>query len=351
MKGISALPRIFLTVCFFMLILLMLAEPDISAAGAAEGILISGRIIIPSLFPFTVCVLFLSNSGFFGCLKAVSPLTKRAFGISGEMFSVMILSMIGGYPIGAKLLNDSVENGRITPENAGVMLNYCVNAGPAFIVIAVGNGIYGSKAVGWVLLTAHIVSSFIISLFSSFLMQKGDCSEEKKLHIPSPSDNFVISSASAAKAVFGICGYVIFFSSLNSYLTYYSEKYHILKYISALTEVTNGVYGVKSVLSAAFLLGFAGLSIWCQVLSVGKKIKFKTMLFIGFRIAHGALSAVITKILIKCFKITVPTSTAPVFKPYRGGAALSFSMLSMVIILIISLYYKNNTGKIIDDIV
>ena len=75
------------------------------------------------------------------------------------------------------------------------------------------------------------------------------------------------------------------------------------------------------------------------------------MLFISFRIAHGALSAVITKILIKCFKITVPTSTVPVFKPYRGGAALSFSMLSMVIILIISLYYKNNTGKIIDDIV
>lgn len=351
MKKISALTKIIVSVCFFIFILLMLTKPEISASGAAEGILISGRIIIPSLFPFTVCVLFLSNSGFFNCLKAVTPITKRIFGISGEMFSVMILSMIGGYPIGAKLLNDCAENGKITQKNAGIMLNYCVNAGPAFIVIAVGSGIYGSKSVGCVLLVSHILSSFIISIFCSFLMSEDSCAENGNVLIPPPADNFVISAASAAKAVFGICGYVIFFSSLNSYLIYYSEKFPVLKYISALTEVTNAVYGIKNIYCAAFLLGFAGLSIWCQVLSVSKKIKIKPLQFIGFRTAHGILSAVIAKILIKCFKISVLTGNAAVFKPYCGNAALSLSMLSMVIILIISLYRKNNTGKILNDIV
>lgn len=351
MKNISALPKIILPVCLSVFTVFMLSEPKISASGTAEGILISGRIIIPSLFPFTVCVLFLSNSGFFDCLRFISPFTKKVFGLSGEMFSVMILSMIGGYPIGAKLLNDSVENGRITPENAGIMLNYCINAGPAFIVMAVGNGIYGSRSLGWVLLISHITSSFIISIFCGFLLRKDSDFESKRSNILPVSENFVVSVASAAKAVFGICGYVIFFSCFNAYLNHYSAKLPFLKYLSAVTEVTNAVYGIKSVSVAAFLLGFAGISIWCQVLSVGRNIKIKPALFIAFRLLHGTLSAAFTKILVKCFKITVLTAGTPVFKPYFTNAALSISMLSMVIILILSLYYKNNTGKIINDIV
>lgn len=97
-------------------IALILADPEVCTSGVAEGIIISGRIIIPSLFPFTACVLFLSGSGALSPFRYLSPVTKRIFNINGELFAIMLLSCIGGYPIGAKLLNEAVDNKKYRPK-------------------------------------------------------------------------------------------------------------------------------------------------------------------------------------------------------------------------------------------
>ena len=55
--------------------------------------------------------------------------------------------------------------------------------------------------------------------------------------------------------------------------------------------------------------------------------------------------------IMKIFKITVQAAAAANFVPTCDGAALSVSMLTMVIIFIISAGTKKNTGKLLDDIV
>ena len=331
--------------------ILVITNPKVCTEGAVKGLLLSGRVIIPSLFPFTACVLFIMKSGGLSLLDFANPFTKRVFRLSPQQFSLMLLSFIGGYPVGGKLLNEAVKSGKISKENAGIMLNYCVNAGPAFIVLAVGGGILGSKKIGYLLLLAHIISSLILSLVFGHFIKNDNTDSENTAESFSPADNFVVSVCEAASAIFSVCAYVILFSTVNEYMNCLSEKISVLKYISPLLEVTNAVTGMRNIVIIAFLLGFAGVSVWCQILSMGKLIKINFAVFTLSRTAHGVLSAVITALLLKAFGIAVTVSASVKYTPTYNGIVLSLSMLSMVIVLIISLFSKKSTGNILKDIV
>ena len=332
-------------------IILVITNPKVCTAGAAKGLLLSGRVIIPSLFPFTACVLFIMRSGGLSLLGFTAPFSKRVFHLSPEHFSLMLLSFTGGYPVGAKLLNEAVKSGRLTKENAGIMLNYCVNAGPAFIVLAVGGGILGSKKIGYILLVSHIAASLILSVIFGFFIKNDNIPPKNEAENFGAADNFVSAVSDAASAVFSVCGYVILFSSVNEYMNLVSEKILFLKWVAPLLEVTNAVTGMRNILIIAFLLGFAGVSVWCQILSMGKLIKINFAAFALSRAVHGLLSAVITALILKAFGIAVTVSAAVKITPTCSGIPLSLSMLSMVIVLIISLFSEKRTGNILRDIV
>ncbi len=333
------------------LALFIVTEPEICGNGAAEGIVLSGRVIIPSLFPFTVCVLFLMKSGALGILNFADSFTRRLFGISAQNFSAMLFSFIGGYPTGAKLLNESVRQRKISPENAGVLLCCCVNAGPAFVILAVGSSTLGSRKAGYILLAAHIISALILSFLMRFFIKKENTISQNAHMQISISDNFVSSVSDAAASVMTVCAYVILFSVISSYIDKLSENISFLRYISPLLEVTNGVQNMRNIPAISFLLGFAGISIWCQVISVGSLIKFNFPLFAAARILHGLLSSGICMLLLKFFRITLSVSAGISFKANYGGTALTVSMASMLILLIISLFRKKDTGNLLNDIV
>lgn len=331
-------------------ILLIISEPQLCTRGAAEGLLLCGRVIIPSLFPFTVCVLFILKSGVLSWLKYISPVTERIFHLNGEMFTLMLLSFIGGYPIGAKLLNEAVSLKKLSPEKAGIMLNYCVNAGPAFVILAVGNGILGSKKAGYILLAAHIISSFLLAFICSFFIKKSNDDTPGKTVYTGAADNFVLSVSEASSAVLSICAYVIFFSTVTAYID--GCKLLFIKNAAYILEVTNAVALTDNILIISFLLGFGGLSVWFQVFSLGRGLKINITSFTVSRILHGIISAGITAVFLKLFRVSISvfSSGRASFAPSYGTLALSLSMLIMVIIFIISVYTKKRTGKILDDL-
>ena len=88
-------------VLILMFIGFLMLKPETCKKGIAYGILLCGRVIIPSLFPFTMCVLFILRSGVLNRLSFLNGATQRLFGIPFRLFSVFLLSAIGGYPVGA----------------------------------------------------------------------------------------------------------------------------------------------------------------------------------------------------------------------------------------------------------
>ena len=168
----------------------------------------------------------------------------KVFCFNAEEFCVFFFALLGGYPTGAKMLNELYENGRISKDKAMLMLNCCINAGPAFIISAVGTGVFNSKTVGTVLFLSHIMSSLVLALFISRKYDKNN-QTQLKLKRVSLTDAFINSTAQASSAVMSICFYVILFCVITSYINFNAsvsfmpERINIAGNKTATAELTN----------------------------------------------------------------------------------------------------------------
>ena len=324
----------FFSIMFIFLAVLSVLNPETAKNSVISAIFLCGNVIIPSLFPFTACLLFFVNSGFISVFYKTDRITKRLFGLNSYQFCIFLLSLIGGYPIGAKLLNEAVEKRILSPKKASGMLNYCVNAGPAFIIGAVGSGFLGTKKAGYILFACHIISSIFILAFSN----KNPQDTTFKTNYKNTADCFVESVTSAAESIINICGYVIFFSVLTSL----TEKY--LHFVPTyLLEITTAMPKIKNIYLISFLLGFSGICVWCQIFSIAKNIKINILSFALSRILHGFLSSILTFIAIKVLKPALPCITNNINfsqKTFYSGPALSVSLVIMAILLLLSIFKK-----------
>lgn len=335
----------YLLILFFILMFLLL--PDTGRKGAAQGLLLCGRVIIPSLYPFTFCVLLVMRSGFEQKLSFLNSITKKIFRLDIKHFLTFILSLLGGYPVGARLIEELYLQNKTNKKTARAMLCCCVNSGPAFTVLFVGEGIFNNITIGYCLLFSSILSSFIIL----FVLRKKfttDTYTNSKIRLFSISENFVSSAADASSSMLSICGFIILFSSLNAYILNFPK----LKAITYFTEVTYGITHTRNIYLIAFLLGFSGISVWLQIMTSTQKCGIDLTNFIFFRFLHGGLSTGFVYLIIKIFNITVPTvSNNMNFMGdfFYTSATVAVALLIMVIMLLISLTNKKYSGNLLKD--
>ena len=336
-----------------LLIILLLVFPEVSKDGVTRGLIISSNVIIPSLFPFMVCVLILLKCKLSIKSKAINKFLYKIFGHNLDMFFVFLLSMVGGYPIGAKLLSELYNKKIINKKTANLMLMYCVNAGPAF-VLSIAN-VNFNKNIAIILLASHLLSSIIIAIICGKKIKKSMIkSNVIKTDDLSFSEIFVKSVAEASASLLKICSFIVLFSSINAYVDYFLKNIPIIGIVTFLIEVTTGILNSKNFLFTSFLLGFSGFSIWFQIFSLSNNIKVNYLLFVFGRIAHGTLSVIITKLIITVFKVKISVfNNGQIYNSelYSNNIVLFVSMFIMIIILLIFIYSKNNSGKLLKDVV
>lgn len=292
--------------------------PSASSNGALSGIKMCCSIIIPSLFPFTVAALII----FEYISKGIKPNNYSAI--------IMIFSFIGGYPVGSKLIENTYSSGIISKKKAELMLGYCVNSGPSFIIIFVGSSVLKSKLLGFVLLLSNLLSSIIIFLIYRKLEKSDDKIVKGKIEILHFSDSFVKATYDAAYSMIGICAFVVLFSSIIGTITEIFS-FEIIKPLTMILEVSNGIIQAKGdVLMISFLLGFAGFSVHFQILSLCNKLRPNYMLFLFSRVFHGLLSTGITYLIIKSFKISIPTLLPNTYSVTVSEKTLLFSLFLML---------------------
>lgn len=318
---------------------IILSAPSVCARGARYGLNICADILIPSLFPFSIPVLFLIN-------------TNAYINSKRKILILFVLSLLGGYPIGAKLIAELYNSGIIKQEYAKKLIPFCVNAGPAFIIIAVGKSILGSVKIGCILLFSHVLASvllFVMFYIRTPYQNKKYSGNNSEITV---SDNIVLSVHNASNACLSICAFVVMFSVVNQYLLFYSDRFGFLKHLMYLTEVTSAVNNTKNIYIISFLLSFSGISIWMQIYSMSTEIKPNIYYFVSVRILHGILSTLFTVIMIKACKIsiyTISNNQAISERLFYSDYYLSISLLIMVFLLIISVSSKKHSGNLIKD--
>lgn len=317
MKGIK---NILFFMCSIMFGVLFIAESEIFVQGVKKGLAVSVNSVIPSLFLFMILSQFICSSGlsqFFA--NILKPIVKYVFNLPSQAGAAILMSFIGGYPSASKSIANAVKNGKLSARAAQRMLCYCVNAGPSFIIGAVGVGIYGSRKTGIMLYVSQIISAIVIGFILSFI-EKREHKELPPIPEKTPySTAFVRSTANAVDSILRMCGFIIFFGAVNEYIQQSGVLDFIVRLVEkilpaadtkdikgvfcGILEVTAGCSSGASSLIAAFLLSFSGISVIFQISEQFSDIREKVSMkpFFISRIFHGILTSFVFFIFTKIF--------------------------------------------------
>lgn len=312
----------------------LLIFPTQMVAAAVEGVELCLNVLVPSLLPFFVISSLIVELGLADmAARGLSPVMGRLFNVGGQCAGALILGFIGGYPVGARTVINLYDSGRCSKSEAERMLAFCNNSGPAFIFGVVGAGIFSSSAVGAVLYLTHIAASVLVGLI--FRNYGGgshtSVTAKNSRAVPFPQA-FVSSVTSAFSSCLNICSFVIFFTVLirlmflSGVITALAELIGALfgvfgmdslwaeKLLTGLIELTSGVWSLRdvsdslrgSVAMAAFMLGWAGLSVHCQVLSFLYKSGLSAKSYIAGKLLHGVLSAGLAAAAVTFISLDAP---------------------------------------------
>ena len=131
---------------------------------AKSGLILWANSIVPSLFPFFVATELLSHTNFIYYLgKILNKFMKPIFNIRGEGSFALIMGIISGYPMGAKIAANFRRNNVCTKEECERLLSFTNNSGPLFIIGSVGIVMFGHSTIGFLLLI-NSVPSFTLHL-------------------------------------------------------------------------------------------------------------------------------------------------------------------------------------------
>ena len=294
----------------FALLIVFSAEARL---GAENGLQLWGGLLVPSLLPFFAVSGLLSRLGFVDAVgRWVAAPAKKLLGLSDAGCAVFLLGLSGGYPLGASAAADAVRRGALSPEEAGRLLRFCDNTGPAFAVGALGVGVFGSARTGLALWGIHALSAVMLAI----IYRNGTSGSAECLHSTqdiSFSEALTGSLAAAVSALLNIGGYVVFFSSLlavgerlgfpgaparlAAHLTGLSPAFCRALFCGAL-ELSSGIGALHALpLDAAafslsaFLLSWGGLCVHAQSAAVTAGTGISLAGRLRGKLLHGLLSA------------------------------------------------------------
>ncbi|MEG2429554.1 MAG: hypothetical protein RSA99_04150, partial [Oscillospiraceae bacterium] len=282
-----------------------------TANGILNGINICLKILIPSLFAFMIMSNLIANTKFSAILSIpFNFIFKILFKANSFETTIILLSFIGGYPIGAKLLSNAVKQNNITAKKASMMLCFCVNCGPAYLISVVGNVVFNNSKIGLILYLSQIISSIIMGFFvMHFFYKDKKCNLNGFLYKKFTPEIFVETVLDTARSMFVICSFVLAFSGfvgiIQQVISSLSEKNKMI--INGIFEVTNGINSLNisafdnPILVVAFLTSFGGICVIIQIVALVKQNKISVKSFIFTRFVYVFIVINITTIILKFF--------------------------------------------------
>ncbi len=330
---------IFVSVAVLLSISSLMMFPTQSVEAAKAGLELCGNVIIPSLFPFFVLSGLMVEMGLVRHLgRFLQPIMRPLFNVSGSCAAAFALGIIGGYPIGAVTAIDLYKKGWCSKDEAERLLAFCNNSGPAFILGVVGAGIFSSSLIGIVLYLAHILSSVIVGILFRLRSKSSPQVTVAVSHIDESYSGFAAAFTgcvkSAAVSTINICAFVIFFTVvikmlfLTGVMDAASSVVAVVlsplginaqwaeKLLIGAIEMSSGVWSLSGAAGtltgklsmAAFILGWAGVSVHCQVLSFIGGSGLSAKKYVIGKALHGIISAGLVYIISRVFPLGQPVS-------------------------------------------
>ena len=140
------------------------SEPKKYANSCLNAITIWSVNVLPVLFPFFVLTNIIVMLAEFRSNK-IDKFFSKIYRTSPGASTIYFLSVLSGYPVGAKLVTDFCSRGLVEKTQAENMLSFCCISGPMFILGTVGICMFSSMKFGLIILISNILASLINGLF------------------------------------------------------------------------------------------------------------------------------------------------------------------------------------------
>ncbi len=332
------------------LVACLIVFPNNTIDAALNGLITWSNVVLPSLLPFLIGAEILIGLGvvdFIGVL--LSPVMYPLFGTSGEGSFVFAMSVTSGYPVGASLVSRLRQQNLISRVEAQRLISFCSTSGPLFIIGAVSVGMFKNPSIGALLASSHYLGAITVGLlFKNYGRTKAISSTNNK---QINSNNNYIKKAlselintrkkdgrsisklmgdsikSALEAMVMVGGFIMIYSviieilKITGIIKFFTYFLNILipvnldaklieGLISGLLEMTNGckllseasnASIISQLCSVSFLIGWSGLSIHSQAISMLSNTDINPKLYILSKSLHAIFSSVYCFVLYKIF--------------------------------------------------
>lgn len=257
--------------CFSVLGLgLLILDSRTAISGAAMAISQCIKTVIPSLFPFLLLSIYLTENLSGSSFRMMRPIAKLC-GMPKGSEHILLIGLLGGYPTGAKSVFDAWNNKTLSTHDARHMLSFCSNAGPS-LIFGIAGLCFHSVTIPLILWIIQIASAIL----TGFLLKKNTHSVMYKQ--ASEDVSFVKSLDQAMRVMASVCGWIIVFRVIQSFF----ERWILFLLpnsagivLSGMLELTNGCLLLESMdhiplrfILCSVFLSFGGVCVMFQTVNV-----------------------------------------------------------------------------------
>lgn len=284
------------------LFMLALTLSDEISEASYNGFKFSLEVILPSLFPFMVLSDLAAHQFCFEKSNTLSSIFESAFKINGRAISAFLSGMAGGFPVGAKSALELYKNGKISNCECERLMSFANIPSPAYVISAIGIGIFSSYKHGVILYFVCIFSSVICGV----LIGINKNYTENNIENVNDSYDFVSSVKKSATASVNLVFFISFFSAVSSLIKASPLPILLKAPMLLLIEITNAcgyiselcIYSDRLKLALlGFALSFSGISVLIQSLSIdgGKEMSIQKCIL--YKLLCGIISFITVLIL------------------------------------------------------
>ena len=307
-----------------LIIIMLVINPKRYINSCYNGLVCWVKNVLPSLFPFLICTKILTEINFFNKFSnLLAKPTKKLFKAPLIASSVFLISIISGYPVGAKIISDLYNQKAISSKTANKLTTFCSTSGPLFIIGTVGTSLFGSAKIGYIMLFSHILGSIINGIF-----YRNKYVNENETHYQHEQNtnlnyNKIIANCmkNSISSVLVVGGFITIFyiiidilidTNIISFLSYgldfllSSLNIKIGESVfSGIIEVTRGCLilsqsnasNLIKCVTGAGLISFGGFSIHFQALAFLNDCKIDTKFYFIQKITHTIFTIIIALLL------------------------------------------------------
>ena len=306
MRKIDKFYRLLFTALALYLIILLLRYPALSLEYASTGLNLWLTKMVPVLLPFMILSGIMIRMDLTeSFVSLLHPLFQRLFGTSKNGSYTIIMGFLCGFPMGARIVGELCESGRLSHEEGSRLLYFCNNIGPIYFLSYVVPTLAIDKPLVPLLIMYGVPMLYGVMLLRAPLPHRCRLSgqETSSVRCPSapqhtPMPFLAAVDASVLSGLLGIAklgGYMVFFNLLNIvFVPFRHSNEALLNVYRCILEITSGIdYSGQSLFyPILILLPFGGFSCIAQTYSMILQTDLSVRPYIFHKVIQTAVTAV-----------------------------------------------------------